>query len=128
MKHPTLALLCAALLCAALALPTGALAQQTTYVFPYEGFRYTQQEGETVLTQTNLEEHEALLTSLGTTKEAVLASYIASGIVMEVIPEDGGQIAVSVVSAGAFADVQNMAELSDERLSAFAAQFENSGL
>ena len=43
MKHPTLAPLCAALLCAALAMPAGALAQQTTYVFPYEGFRYTQQ-------------------------------------------------------------------------------------
>lgn len=128
MKHPTLAPLCAALLCAALAMPAGALAQQTTYVFPYEGFRYTQQGDETVLTQTNLDDHADLLASLGTTKEAVLASYIASGIVMEVIPENGGQIAVSVVSAGAFADVQDMAALSDARLADFAAQFENSGL
>ena len=118
----------ALLLCAALLLGTAALAQEATYVFPYEGFRYTQKEGETVLTQTNLHEHEELIASLGTTSEAILASYVASGIVMEVIPEDGGQIAVSVVSAGAFADVQDMAELSDERLSAFAAQFENSGL
>ena len=27
---------------------------QSTYVFPYEGIRYTQGSGETVLTQTNL--------------------------------------------------------------------------
>ena len=56
MKHPAFVLM----LCAAM-LPVGALAQQTTYVFPYEGFRYTQNEGETVLTQTNLGEHAALI-------------------------------------------------------------------
>lgn len=123
MKHPALALI----LCAAM-LPAGALAQQTTYVFPYEGFRYTQNEGETVLTQTNLSEHAGLIASLGTTQEAVLAGYISSGTVMEVIPEDGGQIAVSVVSAGDFSDVKSMDELSDERLNQLRAQFEDSGL
>lgn len=125
MKIRVLPLLLCALL---LLLGQAALAQQTTYVFPYEGFRYTQQEGETVLTQTNLGEHEAMIASLGTTKEAILASYITSGIVMEVIPQDGGQIAVSVVSAGGFKDVQHMSELSEERLDAFCAQFEESGL
>jgi len=105
-----------------------AAAQNTTYVFPYEGLRYTQQEGESVLTQTNLGEHAALIESMGTTPDAILASYIASGIVMEVIPEEGGQIAVSVADAGAFAHVQDMSAMSEEELAAFAAQFENSGL
>ena len=105
-----------------------ALAQGATYVFPYEGFRYTQKEAETVLTQTNLHEHEELIASLGTTKDAILASYMASGIVMEVIPEAGGQIAVSVADAGAFADVKFMADISDEQLAAFKALFEESGL
>lgn len=123
MKHPALALLLTAAM-----LPVGALAQQTTYVFPYEGFRYTQNEGETVLTQTNLGEHAELFASLGTTQEAVLAGYMASGTVMEVFPEEGGQIAVSVVSAGDFADVQEMDSLSGERLEQFLAQFEDSGL
>ena len=118
----------ALLLCAALLLGTAALAQEATYVFPYEGFRYTQKEGETVLTQTNLHEHEELIASLGTTSEAILASYVASGIVMEVIPQDGGQIAVSVTDAGAFADVQRMSGITQERLEAFKAQFEESGL
>ena len=59
-----------------------AAAQETTYVFPYEGFRYTQKENETVLTQTNLHEHEEMIAALGTTREAILASYMASGIVM----------------------------------------------
>ena len=105
-----------------------ACAQNATYVFPYEGFRYTQKDNETVLTQTNLHEHEALIAQLGTTKEAILASYMASGIVMEVIPEGGGQIAVGVADAGEFADVKDMAELDEARLAAFAAQFEESGL
>lgn len=123
MKHPALALL----LCAAM-LPAGALAQQTTYVFPYEGFRYTQNEGETVLTQTNLSEHADLIASLGTTQEAVLAGYMASGTVMEIIPEDGGQIAVSVVSAGAFSEIQSMDEMSDAQLEQLRKRFEESGL
>ena len=105
-----------------------ALAAQSTYVFPYEGLRYTQQEGETVLTQTNLAEHEEMIASLGTTADAILASYMAAGIVMEVIPQEGGQIAVSVADAGAFAEAGDMAALSEEQLAAFAAQYENSGL
>ncbi|MGN0777020.1 MAG: Ig-like domain-containing protein [Candidatus Ventricola sp.] len=123
-KRAMALLLCAAMLLSAAA----ALAQETTYVFPYEGFRYTQREGETVLTQTNLSEHEALIASLGTTSEAILASYVASGIVMEVIPQDGGQIAVSVTDAGAFAQVQGMDRITDEQLAAFKAQFEESGM
>ena len=64
---------CAVLLGAALLLGSqSAWAQEATYVFSYEGFRYTQRENETVLTQTNLDEHEDLLHDLGTTKEAVL--------------------------------------------------------
>ena len=124
MKRQACMLLCAGLL----ALGAGALAQTATYVFPYEGFRYTQREDETVLTQTNLGEHEALLKSLGTSSEAVLASYVASGIVMEVIPDDGGQIAVSVTDAGKFVDVQDMDKMTQEQRLAFLAQFEMSGL
>ena len=125
MKHLAAALL---LGMAMLAAAPCALAQGATYVFPYEGFRYTQREDETVLTQTNLQEHAALLESLGTTKEAVLASYVASGIVMEVIPDEGGQIAVSVADAGSFAGTQHIDELSAQELDAFVAQFEDSGL
>ena len=105
-----------------------ALAEGATYVFPYEGFRYTQRENETVLTQTNLDEHLDLIEQLGTTEEAVLSSYIASGIVMEVFPADGGQIAVSVADAGDFDDVMDMIDLDEARRAAFLAQFEESGL
>ncbi len=105
-----------------------ALAQNTTYVFPYEGLRYTQQDNEAVLTQTNLDEHAALIESMGTTPDAILASYIASGIVLEVIPDEGGQIAVSIADAGAYCDVAAMDAMNEESLAAFTAQFENSGL
>ena len=124
MKKRAMALLLGAMMLFAAA----AAAQEATYVFPYEGFRYTQKETETVLTQTNLHEHEALIASLGTTKDAILASYMASGIVMEVIPADGGQIAVSVTDAGEFSNVKRMEKISDEQLAAFKALFEESGL
>lgn len=120
---------CALLLGAVLLLGAhGAAAQEATYVFPYEGFRYTQRENEIVLTQTNLDEHEELIAQLGTTREAILASYMASGIVMEVIAQQGGQIAVSVTDAGDFADVLRMEKISPERLEEFRLQFERSGL
>jgi len=116
------------LCCVLVLLAQAACAENATYVFPYEGFRYTQKETETVLTQTNLAEHEALIASLGTTKDAILASYMASGIVMEVIPEGGGQIAVSVTDAGEFSDVMRMDAISEEELAAFERQFAQSGL
>ena len=115
-------------LCALLMLTVSCALAQNTYVFPYEGIRYTQQDGETVLTQTNLGEHAALIESLGTTPDAILASYMASGIVMEVIPEGGGQIAVSFADAGAFAEEESLDALSDERREAFLAQYADSGL
>ena len=124
MKRRAAACLAAVLLM----MSSAAFAAQSTYVFPYEGLRYNQQAGETVLTQTNLHEHEALIASLGTTKDAILASYMAAGVVLEVIPDEGGQISVSVADAGDFAHVNSMDELGDEELAAFAAQFENSGL
>jgi len=92
-----------------------ALVSATTYVFPYEGFRYTvQSETETVLTQTNLSEHETFIKGLGTDVEAVLANYIANGIIMEVIPEDGGQIAVSVMNDPYLNAGKAFDELTDE--------------
>ena len=124
MKHRIAALFAAA--CVMIA--GAASAAQQTYVFPYEGLRYTQQAGETVLTQTNLSAHTELIASLGTTPDAILASYMAAGIVMEVIPDEGGQIAVSVADAGDFSYVQNMDAMSEDELAAFAAQFEQSGL
>lgn len=124
MKYRLAALLLGALLAAA----SAGAAQEATYVFPYEGFRYTQSENETVLTQTNLDAHADLIAQLGTTKEAILASYMASGIVMEVIPQGGGQIAVSVANAGAFADVKAMDDMNADRLEEFERLFAESGL
>ncbi len=120
----------ALLLGAALMAGACGVAEETgaTYVFPYEGLRYTQYTDETVLTQTNLDEHGELIASLGTTQEAILANYIASGIVMEIIPDEGGQIAVSVADAGEFSGAKSMDELGAEGIARFAAQFEESGL
>ena len=106
-----------------------ALVSATTYVFPYEGFRYTvQSETETVLTQTNLSEHETFIKGLGTDVEAVLANYIANGIIMEVIPEDGGQIAVSVMNDPYLNAGKAFDELTDEEKKKLIERFEESGL
>lgn len=124
MKHRIAAMLTAA----ACLTSAAAWGEGTTYVFPYEGFRYVQQDGETVLTQTNLQEHEDLLASLGTNAQTVLASYVAAGIVMEVIPDDGGQIAVSVADAGDFHDVDDANAMTQAQRNAFLSQFADSGL
>ena len=98
-----------------------------TYVFPYEGFRYTPQENEIVLTQTNLAEYEELLASLGTSPEAVLANYLSTGVVMEVI-EDRGQIAVSVVDSPFKEISSSLSEMSAEEAAQVLSYFEESGL
>ena len=58
MRKSMLALMAAMLLISAHAFA------QDTYVFPGDGFRYTQMEDETVLTRSNLAQHQELITSL----------------------------------------------------------------
>lgn len=112
------------LLCAPLA-----RAEDTpTYVFPYEGFRFTAEAGERVLTQQNLAEHADLLSQLGTTPEVMLSSFVASQTVMEVLPEAGGQFAFSVASAGAFADYQSAARMDEDARAAFLSSFADTGM
>ena len=97
-----------------------------SYVFRSAGFRYTERAGDTVLTATNLEKHADLLAQLGTDAAAVQAGYAAAGIVMEVFPEDGGQISVSVAPAGA--EAQEMDGLDAAAREALADRFRDSGL
>lgn len=112
------------LLCAPLARAEDA----PTYVFPYEGFRFTAEAGERVLTQQNLAEHADLLSQLGTTPEVMLSSFVASQTVMEVLPEAGGQFAFSVASAGAFSDYQSAARMDEDARAAFLSSFADTGM
>lgn len=121
MRKSMLALMAAMLLISAHAFA------QDTYVFPGDGFRYTQMEDETVLTRSNLAQHQELITSLGTTADAIRASYAASGIVMEAIPRAGGQIALSVAMAEE-SDAAEMKDLDDNGRDALLARFQESGL
>ncbi len=104
-----------------------ASAAEKTYVFPRDGFRYTQAEDETVLTRTNLQQYTELLTQLGTTPEAVLASYDSSGIAMEVITSDGAQIGVGV-SEEAQSSLSEMTELQEAEKNGILNRFAESGL
>lgn len=111
-----------------LTLPLAVLAQTPTYVFPYEGFRYSAQTSETVLTQENLGENEAFIKSLGTTPDAILASFQANQIVMEVLPEAGGQIAISVAHSDDFKLSIDVTRMDEQTRADFLASFADSGL
>ena len=102
---------------------------QSIYVFPNDGFRYQQTEGETVLTRTNLEANKELIAQLGTTVDAVRASYDASGIVMEAITDQGSQIAISV-SPATQEDMPagEMTDLSGTEKDMLLSRFSESGL
>ncbi len=68
------------------------------FVFPYEGFRLAAATDWRVLTQHNLAEHADFLASLGTSEAAMLASFQAERVVMEILPDAGGQITLAIVS------------------------------
>lgn len=118
--------LCLMLIPLFLLVPVFALA--ATYVFPYEGFRYTQQSNETVLTQTNLQDYTAFLGELGTDMDTVLANFKSNGIVMQVIPENGGQISISVTDNPYLNDERSFDELSTEEKNSLLESFEASGI
>ena len=111
-----------------LTLAVGLAETGNTYVFPSAGFRYTQHAEETVLTRTNLQSNAAFLAELGTTPEAVLASYDAAGIVMEVFPSQGGQLSVAVTSASGMIAGQEASELDAPAREALQERFLQSGL
>ena len=94
-----------------LAAPHALCEEEPTYVFPFEGFRFTAAEGERVLTQDNLSEYAELLASLGTSPEVMLSSFAASQTVMEVLPEGGGQYALRVAGAGEFSPYGSAAQM-----------------
>ncbi len=88
-------------LCILLALaPSAVLADALggDFVFPYEGFRLAAAPDWRVLTQHNLAEHTEFLSALGTSEDAMLASFQAEHVVMEILPEAGGQITLAIVS------------------------------
>lgn len=113
---------------AVLTFVSSAAAQSSIYVFPNDGFRFQQKEGETVLTRTNLETNSELISQLGTTVEAVRASYDATGIVMEVITAEGRQIAFSVSPADLKDTADEMADLKETGKNALLQRFSESGL
>lgn len=125
MKRSCLPILLCLLL---IGLAAAAAEDAKTLVFRGAGLRYEVREGETVLTPSNLSRHEAFLSQLGTDAETVGAYYAASGIVMEVYPEGGGQISVSVTDASPLTDAAEVFQLSEEEREALLARFGESGL
>ena len=81
-----------------------------------------------MLTQDNLSEYAELLAGLGTSPEVMLSSFAANQTVMEVLPEGGGQYALRVAGAGAFADYGSAAQMDEEARAAFRASFADSGM
>lgn len=116
------------LTCLLLLLFAGAAGEQRQYVFRNAGLRYTVPGGDVVLTASNLKENAAFLSQLGTDEKTVAAHYAASGIVMEVYPQGGGQIAVSVTDAPPDTEETEISSMSAEEREAFLNRFAESGL
>ncbi|MCR4708305.1 MAG: hypothetical protein K5746_10225 [Clostridiales bacterium] len=117
------------LLCLMFCVIVGAAAEGTEYlVFRSAGLRYRIQEDERVLTAANLNRYEDFLSQLGTDAETVAAYYAESGIVMDVYPDNGGQISVAVTDATALTEVAEISQFSEEGRIAFVDRFSESGL
>lgn len=112
-----------AFLCLLLCVFASAEGEQGYYVFRNVALRYTVRDGDTVLTTANLSEHTDLLSQLGTDAETVAAHYAASGIVMEVFPEDGGQISVSVTDGLPNMTDTDASTMTEEEREAFLNRF-----
>lgn len=98
-----------------------------TYVFPFDGVRYTATADETVLTQENLAEHAEFLAAQGTAPETVKAGFAASQTVLESYT-DAGQVSLSVGESPDFRLDVNVARMDEARRDAFLASFADSGL
>lgn len=104
-----------------------ATGEALTYVFPYEGLRYTAAEGETVLTQENLAQHADFLKAQGTTPDTVYASFAANQTVMEIFAPNA-QLALSVAQTQEFRPDAGSARMDDARRAEFLDSFAASGL
>ena len=71
-----------------------ALGETAPYSFPEEGLRLYLPGGWQVLTSTNLTDKEQEIKSLGTTIEALAASFSDTGTLLEAFPPEGGQLRV----------------------------------
>lgn len=98
-----------------------------TYVFPFDGVRYTAAADETVLTQENLAEHADFLAAQGTTPETVQAGFAAAQTVLESYT-DAGQVSLSVGESADFRLDVNVARMDEARRAQFLASFADSGL
>ena len=117
-----------ALACLLLCRCMSAAGEQRDYVFRNAALRYAARDGDTVLTAANLSGYANFLSQLGTDAETVGAYYAASGIVMEVYPEGGGQIAVSMTDGSPVSEKAEASALAPEEREAMLNRFLESGL
>ncbi len=67
---------------------------ESTYSFDSEGIRLYIPEDWQALTLANLSGRETQIAALGTTQEALKASFLADGTLLEAFPPEGGQVFV----------------------------------
>jgi hypothetical protein len=73
-----------------------ALGETASYSFYEEGLRLYLPGDWQVLTLSNLKDHEQEIKALGTTAEALAASFTDTGMLLEAFPAEGGQIKVQL--------------------------------
>lgn len=110
-----------------LSAPAFAQEDALTYVFPYDGVRYTAAANEIVLTQENLAEHADFLAAQGTTPETVKAGFAAAQTVLESYTQ-AGQVSLCIGESADFRLDVNVARMDEARRADFLASFADSGL
>jgi len=113
------------LMCLLLASP--ALGETTSYSFSEEGLRLYLPGDWQVLTLSNLTDKEQEIKSLGTTAEALAASFHDTGTLLEAYPAEGGQLRMQRQSLPEGFNAQEAHEMTAEQKEDFLLKMARSG-
>jgi hypothetical protein len=104
-----------------------ALGETASYSFYEKGLRLYLPGDWQVLTLSNLNDHEQEIKSLGTTAEALAASFQDTGTLVEAYPAEGGQIRVQIQSLPAEFTAQDAYSMTAEQKENFLLKMAKSG-
>ncbi len=104
-----------------------ALGETASYSFPEEGLRLYLPGDWQVLTLANLKDHDQEIKMLGTTSEALAASFQDNGTLLEAFPAEGGQIRVQIKALPDQFNAQDAYSMTAEQKEDFLLKMARSG-
>ncbi len=104
-----------------------AIAENTSYSFAHEGVRFYLPTDWQVLTPENLDSKQHVIQKMGTTPQALAASFSSSGTILAAFPEQSGQIQVQRHEKPAEIEGNDIYAMTTEQKDNFLLQFARSG-